>query len=111
MATKQPDKKTTENKTSGPALEAHQIILKPMVTEKGMYQSETLNQYTFKVNPLATKTEIKNAVEQLFEVKVAKVATQHRKGKPRRYRFTYGRTKGWKKAIVKLQGDHKIEFF
>ncbi len=95
----------------GLKLEAHQVILKPMVTEKGMFQSEALNQYTFKVNPAATKIDIKNAVEKLFEVSVAKVATQTRKGKPRKYKFTYGRTKSWKKAIVKLKGDDKIDFF
>ena len=82
-----------------------------MVTEKGMFQANNLNQYTFRVNPHATKTEIKNAIETLFEVSVDKVATQTRKGKPRRYRFTYGQTKGWKKAIVKLKGDDKIDFF
>ena len=95
----------------GLTLEAHQVILKPMVTEKGMFQSEAWNQYTFKVNPAATKTDIKNAIEKLFEVSVEKVATQTRKGKPRRYKFTYGRTKAWKKAIVKLKGDDKIDFF
>ncbi len=95
----------------GPKLEAHQVIIKPMVTEKGVYQSNELNQYTFKVNALATKTEIKAAVEELFKVKVEKVATQTRKGKPRRYRFTWGRTKAWKKAIVKLGPEHRIDFF
>ncbi len=95
----------------GLALEPHQVILKPMVTEKGMFQSEHFNQYTFKVNPLATKTDIKNAVEKLFEVEVAKVATQRRRGKPRRFRFTYGRTKDWKKAVVTLKPDHRIDFF
>ena len=80
-----------------------------MVTEKGLYESQTNNQYTFEVNPLATKTQIKHAVETLFEVKVAKVMTQTRKGKPRRYRFRYGRTKGFKKAIVKLAGDDRID--
>jgi len=95
----------------GPALESHQVIIKPMVTEKGVYQSNELNQYTFRVNVLATKTEIKNAVEELFKVKVEKVATQNRKGKPRRYRFTWGRTKPWKKAIVKLNEEHRIDFF
>ena len=97
--------------TRGLKLEAHQVILRPMVTEKGMFQSEAFNQYTFKVNPAATKSDIKNAVEKLFDVKVDKVATQTRKGKPRRYKFTNGKTKGWKKAIVKLKGDDKIDFF
>ena len=89
----------------------HQIILRPMVTEKGLYYSQVNNQYTFEVNPLATKSQIKNAIEVLFEVKVAKVMTQTRKGKPRRYRFRFGRTKDWKKAIVRLKGDHRIDFF
>jgi large subunit ribosomal protein L23 len=92
-------------------LEPHQVILKPTVTEKAMFQSTELNQYTFKVNPLATKTDIKNAVQKLFEVKVTGVSTQTRKGKPRRYKFTYGRTKDWKKAIVTLHPDDKIDFF
>lgn len=107
--------KTKKNRPAprptGPQLEPHQVILRPMVTEKGLFYSQVNNQYTFEVNPLATKTEIKNAVESLFEVEVAKVMTQNRKGKPRRYRFRYGRTKGFKKAIVKLKGDHKIDFF
>lgn len=101
----------TETKELKLKLEPHQVILKPMLTEKGMFQSEQFNQYTFRVNPMATKTDVKNAVEQLFEVEVDKVATQNRKGKPRRYRFRFGRTKAWKKAVVKLKGDHKIDFF
>ena len=95
----------------GLSFEPHQVILRPMVTEKGVFQATNLNQYTFRVNPLATKTEIKEAVEKLFEVSVDKVATQTRKGKPRRYKFTYGQTKNWKKAIIKLKGDDKIDFF
>ncbi len=92
-------------------LEPHQVILKPTVTEKAMFQSTELNQYTFKVNPMATKTDIKNAVQKLFEVKVTGISTQTRKGKPRRYKFTNGRTKDWKKAIVTLHPDDKIDFF
>lgn len=92
-------------------LEPHQVIIKPAVTEKAMYQSTELNQYTFKVNMAATKVDIKRAVETLFEVKVTGVSTQVRKGKPRRYRFTSGRTKAWKKAIVTLDPEHKIDFF
>ncbi|MEZ6095478.1 MAG: 50S ribosomal protein L23 [Pirellulaceae bacterium] len=91
-------------------LEPHQIILRPLVTEKGVYQSEAHRHYAFEVNPLATKTEIKNAVEQLFNVEVGKVATQNRKGKSRRYRFRIGQTKGMKRAIVRLKGDGQIDF-
>ena len=104
-------KNTEANEPKGPQLEPHQVILKPMLTEKGMFQSEAFNQYTFKVNPVATKMDVKRAIESLFEVEVEKVATQTRKGKPRRYRFKFGRTKNWKKAVVKLKGDHKIDFF
>ena len=103
--------KVVPPRRNGLKLEPHQVIIKPMVTEKGMYQSNELNQYTFKVNPRANKTQIKEAVEFLFKVEVEKVCTQTRKGKPRRYRFTWGRTKDWKKAIVKLKPDHRIEFF
>lgn len=95
----------------GLKLEPHQVIVRPLVTEKGVFQATNLNQYTFRVNPMATKTEIKDAIEKMFEVSVDKVATQTRKGKPRRYKFTYGRTQSFKKAIVKLKGDDKIDFF
>jgi large subunit ribosomal protein L23 len=89
----------------------HQVILRPRVTEKGVFQSERTNQYTFEVNPLATKSQIKQAVESLFNVQVDKVATQTRRGKSRRFRFKFGETKSWKKAIVKLKPDNKIDFF
>lgn len=102
--------KSTQN-TSRLKLQPHQVVLKPRVTEKGMYQTQSLNQYTFEVNPLATKTEIKNAIEFLFNVKVEKVATQTRKGKARRYRFRTGRTKNWKKAIVTLADESRIDLF
>ncbi|MDG1872915.1 MAG: 50S ribosomal protein L23 [Mariniblastus sp.] len=92
-------------------LEPHQVLIKPAVTEKAMFQATELNQYTFKVNTQATKVDIKKAVERLFEVKVTGVSTQVRKGKPRRYKFTNGRTKDWKKAIVTLHPDDKIDFF
>ncbi len=103
--------KPVQPRRRGLELQSHQVILKPLVTEKGVFQANNLNQYTFRVNPLATKTEIKKAIQDLFEVTVDKVATQTRKGKPRRYKFTYGQTKSWKKAIVKLKGDAKIDFF
>ena len=76
-----------------------------------MHRSTRFNQYAFEVNPIADKEEIKNAVEELFNVKVTQVRTQNRKGKPRRYRFRYGMTKNWKKAIVTLDKEDRIEFF
>jgi large subunit ribosomal protein L23 len=100
-------------KDRGPKLEPHQVILRPLITEKGTHQSTHVNHnaYSFQVNPWATKDQIKAAVEELFNVRVDKVRTQTRVGKKRRYRFKVGRLPGWKKAIVKLQADHRIEFF
>jgi large subunit ribosomal protein L23 len=63
------------------------------------------------VNRLAAKPDIRRAIEELFNVKVVRVATQSRKGKPRRTRFRYGMTKDWKKAIVTLDPEHRINFF
>lgn len=96
---------------SGVTLEPHQIVLRPLVTEKGVHRSSRNNQYALEVSPLADKADIRRAVEELFDVKVLKVRTQNRKGKPRRYRFTYGHTKDWKKAIVTLDAEDRIDFF
>jgi len=93
------------------ALEPHQVIVKPLVTEKGMHKSTRNNAYAFEINRLATKEDVRRAVEALFEVKVLKVATQNRKGKARRTRFRQGTTKDWKKAIVTLDAEHRINFF
>ncbi len=92
-------------------LEPYQIILRPLVTEKGMYGATEFNQYAFEVSKLAGKADVKRAVEELFNVKVTKIRTQNRKGKPRRYRFRWGYTKSWKKAIVTLDSEHRIDFF
>lgn len=100
-------------RTMGPKLAPHQIILAPLVTEKGTHQStnEHQNAYSFQVNLWATKIEIKHAVQELFNVRVLKVRTQLRLGKRRRYRFKVGKLSNWKKAIVKLHPEDKIEFF
>ena len=95
----------------GPRLESHQIIVRPLVTEKGMHRSTRYNQYAFEVNPNADKADVRRAIEDLFDVRVTKVRTQHRKGKPRRYKFRYGTTKNWKKARVTLDPEHRIDFF
>ncbi len=105
----------TKNKGSkserGMTLALHQIVLRPLVTEKSMHRSTRFNQYAFEVNPLATKTEIRQAVEELFDVRVTKVRTQARKGKPRRFKHRLGSTKDWKKAIITLVDDDRIDFF
>jgi len=92
-------------------LEPHQIILKPLVTEKGMHRSTRNNAYAFEVSRLATKPDVRRAIEELFNVKVVKVHIQNRKGKPRRTRFRFGYTSDWKKAIVTLDPEHRIEIF
>ncbi len=96
---------------SGPVLEPYQVILRPLITEKATHLSERHNAYTFEVNSLANKTEIKLAVEQLFNVKVDDVRTQNRRGKLRRYRLKVGRMRNWKKAIVALHDDYRIDFY
>lgn len=96
----------------GPQLEAHQIVLRPLITEKSTHQSTHHRAYPFEVNPWATKDEIKAAVEQLFGVRVDKVRTQNRQGKKRRFRFRVGRLAHWKKAIVTLnENSPGIDFF
>ena len=92
-------------------LEPHQIVLKPLVTEKGTHRSTRNNQYAFEVHLQATKDDVRRAVEELFNVVVEKVRTQNRRGKPRRHRFKQGQTKAWKKAIVTLSEEHRISFF
>ena len=102
-----------KKKTFGPELEPHQVILAPLVTEKGTHQStnEHHNAYSFVVNLWANKTQIKHAVQELFSVRVLAVRTQLRLGKQRKYRFKQGKLSNWKKAIVKLHPDDKIEFY
>jgi large subunit ribosomal protein L23 len=96
---------------SGVTLEPHQVIRRPLVTEKGTHLSEKLNSYSFEVHPLATKEDIRNAIQQLFEVRVVAVRTQTRQGKPRRHKMTVGLTRAWKKAVVKLHDEDRIAFF
>lgn len=90
---------------------AQDIILRPIITEESMMGTAE-KKYTFKVAKTASKPEIKDAVEKLFGVKVAKVNTINCKGHLRRYGRFEGYTASWKKAIVTLTEDSKtIEFF
>lgn len=107
----QASKKLPAGQKTRMVLAPHQIVLRPLVTEKGMHRSTRQNQYAFEVNPLATKLDIRAAVEHLFDVKVSKVRTQTRKGKTRRHRSTLGVTKTWKRALVTLDSEHRIDFF
>ena len=102
---------TIVDETGASTLAPHQIILRPLVTEKGMHRSTRNNAYSFEVIKQANKHDIRRAVEELFGVKVLRVHTMTRKGKPRKTRFRFGYTKDWKKAIVKLDAEHRIDFF
>jgi large subunit ribosomal protein L23 len=97
--------------SSGLQLTPHQVVIRPLITEKGVHKSTRSNRYSFEVHPTATKTEIKAAVEDLFNVKVLAVATQNRAGKALRNRFGVGATKAWKKAIVKLSPEDRLDFY
>ena len=90
---------------------AHDIILKPIITEESM-MGTAFKKYTFKVAKDANKAEIKAAIEEVFGVKVAKVNTMNCKGHLRRYGRFQGYTPAWKKAIVTLTEDsNTIDFF
>jgi len=90
---------------TGPALESHQVIIRPLVTEKSTELSQDRRTYAFEVSPWATKSDIKTATEKLFQVKVEKVRTMNRAGKARRFKFRLGRLAHWKKAYVTLHPD------
>ena len=94
-----------------PRLEPAHVILRPLVTEKGMHRANRNNAYSFEVATAASKADIRRAVEELFNVKVEKVAVQNRRGKVRRGRTRKIVTKPWKKAIVTLAADSKINLF
>ena len=89
----------------------HDIIQKPIITERSMEDMEG-KKYTFKVDKNANKIEIKNAVEEIFSVKVLKVNTMNMKGKTKRMGRFEGKRSDWKKAIVQLTENSKeIQFF
>jgi large subunit ribosomal protein L23 len=91
-------------------MDATQVIIRPIVSEK-TYVLATAGKYTFRVHPDAHKTQIKQAVEELFDVTVIGVATMSVKGKPKRRGYTSGTRRSWKKAIVQLQEGQTIPIF
>jgi large subunit ribosomal protein L23 len=91
--------------------EAHEIIKRPLITEKSTKLKEANNQIAFVVDPQANKIEIRQAVEKLFRVKVLRVQTMNLVGKRKRYGRYLGWKPDWKKAIVTLQEGDRIEFF
>jgi large subunit ribosomal protein L23 len=86
------------------------ILREPVTSEKTTYLSEKLKQFTFKVLKTATKSEIKQAVESLFNVKVKQVSVLNVKGKSKRFKQISGKRSDWKKAFVSLQPGHDIDY-
>ena len=89
----------------------HDVIRRPVITEKTSIQKETSNQLTFEVDPRANRIEIKRAVENIFNVNVAGVRTMQVKGKMKRRGRILGKRRDWKKAIVTLMPGERIDFF
>ncbi len=88
---------------------SYDILVKPLLSEKGTMLTEQQNRYMFQVPQSANKLEIKHAVETIFKVHVEGVNTVHVRGKVKRMRNTYGRTSSYKKAIVTLRSGEKID--
>ena len=91
-------------------MNARSVIIRPIVSEKS-YELLAANKYTFRVDSRAHKTQIRQAVEEVFGVRVVAIATMSVKSKPKRRGYTSGRSREWKKAIVQLHPDDHIELF
>jgi large subunit ribosomal protein L23 len=91
-------------------VEARMVIVRPVVSEKS-YALLAANKYTFRVHSQAHKTQIRDAVEEIFDVRVRDVRTAWVKSKPKRRGFTSGKTRAWKKAVVQLHPEDTIELF
>ncbi|HEV2770856.1 MAG TPA: 50S ribosomal protein L23 [Solirubrobacteraceae bacterium] len=91
-------------------MDASQVVIRPVVSEKS-YVLASADKYTFRVHPRAHKTQIRQAVETLFDVKVVEVRTMTVRPKPKRRGYTSGRTRAWKKAIVQVRAGDSIPIF
>ena len=89
---------------------AREIVIRPVVSEKS-YALLAANKYTFRVHEEAHKTQIRQAIEEVFGVRVQDVRTSWVKPKPKRRGWTSGKTRRWKKAVVQLHPDDSIELF
>lgn len=87
------------------------VIVRPLVTEKATWASGHHNRFAFEVSKLANKTDIKKAVESLYKVRVLGVATQTRRLRARAYKYGIVEGKTWKRAVVKIHPEDKIELF
>ena len=91
-------------------MNAREIVIKPVVSEKS-YALLAANKYTFRVHDEAHKTQIRQAIEEVFGVRVQGVRTSWVKSKPKRRGWTSGKTRRWKKAVVQLHPEDSIELF
>jgi large subunit ribosomal protein L23 len=91
-------------------MNARSVIIRPIVSEKS-YELLAANKYTFRIDSRAHKTQVRQAVEEVFGVRVLGVSTMTVKSKPKRRGYTSGTTRAWKKAIVQLHPDDHIELF
>jgi large subunit ribosomal protein L23 len=89
---------------------SRQVLIRPVVSEKS-YALLAANKYTFRIHPDANKTQVRQAVEEIFGVRVEDVRTVNVRSKPKRRGYTSGRTREWKKAVVQLHPDDSIELF
>lgn len=92
-------------------MDDYSIVIRPIVTEQGMHFANVKGAYSFEVHREANKTEIRNAIEKIYSVKVDKVRTANHKGKRRRRGRRMGTTAAWKKAVVFLAPDNHIDLF
>ncbi len=93
------------------ALRPEHVLKGIRLTEKTAFLAEAKNVYTFEVPISATKTDIKRAVQEAFDVRVVKVNTQTRIGQPRRFKMHYGYTQDTKRALVKLHDEDRISLY
>ena len=91
-------------------MDPSQVIIRPVVSEKS-YVLAAADKYTFRVHPDAHKTQIRQAVEKLFDVHVVEVRTASVKSKPKRRGYTSGKSRSWKKAIVQVRPGDQIPIF
>jgi large subunit ribosomal protein L23 len=89
----------------------HDLIFAPVVSEKSYDLIENENIYTFEVDPRSNKEEIRDAIEEVFDVTVIRVNTMNRKGKRKRSGYTFGKRKDVKRAIVKIAEGDSIDLF
>ena len=91
-------------------MNSRSVIIRPIVSEKS-YALLAANKYTFRVDARAHKTQVRQAVEEIFDVRVRDVRTMSVKSKPKRRGWTSGKTRAWKKAVVELHPEDTIELF